>query len=242
MTWSMGHNKATDPTKGRYIPWTVVMRFREITTPIMLRGKEVTSYRAPVINEYLDRTTGEILSVNELRDSKELWPAFDFSERCLQREFILDSLRPEVREFALFVLRFRNKRRGVSPSFEQLARWFAEITGKRADNVRRYIKPLEKARIIAGESLLGPLFQIAGRSVPTSEHLAEDSNASAEFALLHLKERIKRTGIVIAKEPSWLQYVQPERIHSDLLCPELSAALKEFINRYVREHPEACFA
>lgn len=243
MTRNVSHDKATDQTNKRYIPRTVVMKFREITTPIMLRGKEVTSYRASVVTEYVDTLTGAILQAAELRNSKELWPVIHASERCLQREFILNSLRPEVREFAFFVLRFRNQRRGVTPGFGQLAKWYAELEGKRADNVRRYINPLEEAGIIAGDSLLGPLFQIAGKSVAAREHLCEDSNAYSRLVLMRLPQHGMNTGTETDGEPGWLKFaVQSETTHSDVLHPSLPAHLRELISRYVREHPEAQFA
>lgn len=239
----MNHNKASQSTEPRYLPWTVVTKFREMTTPIMLRGKEVTSYRAPVITEYLDRTTGEILEAKELRKGSELWPEFHVSERCLQREFILNILRPEVREFALFVLTFRNKRRGVTPGFGQLVKWYAELTGKRADNVRRFIKPLEEVGIVAGESLLGPLFQIAGKSVAAWEHLCEDSNAYSRLVLIRLRQRGMDSGLDTDEEPGWLKFVvQVETTHSAVLQPALPAHIKELISRYVLEHPEGQFA
>lgn len=235
--------KTTDPTKARYLPWTVVMKFREIDQPIMLKCKKVTSYQAPVITEYVDTHTGEILEAKALRDNKELWPAFDFSERCLQRECILNNLRPEVREFALFVLRFKNQRRGVTPGFGQLVKWYAELTGKRADNVRRFIKPLEEAGIVAGDSLLGPLFQIAGKSVAAWEHLCEDSNAYSRLMLILLRQRGMDSGTERDGEPGWLQFVaQVETTYSAGLHPGLPAYIRELINRYVLEHPEAQFA
>jgi len=240
-----------NPGEARYIPWTVVMKHREIDPPIpryfqlneKLIRKVVQSYRAPVITEYLDTHTGEILEAKAIRKDKEFWPELHFSERCLQREFILNSLRPEVREFALFVLRFRNKRRGVTPGFGQLVKWYAELEGKRPDNVRRYINPLEDAGIIAGDSLLGPLFQIAGMSVAVGEHLCEDSNAFSRLVLMRLRQRGMGFGLETDEEPGWLKFVVlPKTTLSAVLQPALPAHMRELIDRYVREHPEAAFA
>lgn len=243
----MNECEASQSSEPLYVPFTVVMNWREIDTPIMLRGKKVTCYRGPVITEYVDTCTGEILEATELRKgkdkNKELWPELHASERCLQREFILNSLRPEVREFALFVLRFRNQRRGVTPGFDRLVRWYAELAGKRADNVRRYIKPLEKVGIIAGDSLLGSLFQITGNSVSPREHLCEDSTASSRLGLMRVQQRVRDSGIEIGKEPGWVPFVtQFEITHNAVLHPILPACIRELISRYVLEHPEPLFA
>lgn len=239
----MSHDKAPQSTEPRYVPCTVVMKWREIDTPIMRRGKEESCYQAPVVTQYVDTHTGEILETKAIRKDKELLPELHFSERCLQREFILNSLRPEVREFALFVLTFRNRRRGVTPGFGQLVKWYAELTGKRADNVRRFINPLEEAGIVAGESLLGPLFQIAGKSVAAWEHLCEDSNAYSRLVLIRLRQRAMDSGPETDGEPGWLSFVaQVETADSAVLHHALPAHIKELISRYVLEHPEGQFA
>lgn len=236
-------DESKDAMDARYIPWTVVMKFREIETPIMLQGKRVTSYRAPVITEYIDTLTGEILQATELRNDKELWQVMYASERCMQREFILNSLRPEVREFALFVLRFRNQRRGVTPGFEGLVKWYAELSGKRADNVRRYIHALTEAGIIAGESLLGPLFQIAGKSVAAGEHLCEDSNAYSRLVLMRLQQRGIESGIETDGEPGWLKFIVPSvETHSAEFPSSMPSHIRELITQYMQEHPEPQFA
>lgn len=228
----MSQRKALQSNGPRYIPCTVVKKKRKINPPIKLNGKEVTCYQAPVITEYVDTHTGEILEAKGLRNGKELYLELHFSERCLQREFILNSLRPEAREFALFVLAFRNKRRGVTPGFEQLVKWYAELNGKRADNVRRLIKPLEKAEIIAGDSLLGPLFQIAGKSVTAWEHLCEDSNSYSRLVLIRLRQLSMDSGTETDGEPGWIRFAaQVETTSSAVLHPALPAHIREFLSQ-----------
>lgn len=139
---------------------------------MLLNGIGITRYKAPRIAEYVDMESGEIIAADALKDhpeftgNLELPPEFHFSEAVLQRAFILDSLRKEVRGFASFVLAFRNQRRGVTPGVDTLVRWYAQIAGKQASHVQRYVKRLEVAGILAGSSLLAPLFQVAGMSTP----------------------------------------------------------------------------
>lgn len=171
----------------RYQPYNIIKKTRKIDSPIHLNGEKVTRYKAPCITEYVDMQTGEIIPAIALKNNPEVWPTVHNSERMLQREFILHGLRDEVREFAVFILQFRNQRRGVTPGVEQLVKWYAEITGKQACHVRRYVPPLENAGVIAGSSVLGPLFQIAGRSVSANKHLGEDSEAARKFMLIRAK-------------------------------------------------------
>jgi hypothetical protein len=104
-----------------------------------------------------------------------------FGERLLQREFILQGLRAEVRDFAKFVLRFRNQRRGITPGIDTLVKWYAEISDKQAGHVRRYVPKLMEAGVLAGTSLVGPLFQFTGRNATTRDHMREEAVACQAF-------------------------------------------------------------
>lgn len=122
------------------------------------------------ISAYVDLSTGEIIPPEQLSI-----PILDFREKLPARAKALASLRPEVRKFAVFVLRFANKRRGITPGIDTLCRWYADMQGKRSQDIRRYIPKLTEADILAGENLLGPLFQRTGGSV--KEHLGEEYRA-----------------------------------------------------------------
>jgi hypothetical protein len=173
----------------RYRPYSITHEMRKLTPPIRINGEKVIRYRAPVVTEYVDMKTGEIIQAAALPKDLEVWPIVHFSERVLQREFILTSLRKEVREFAVFVLAFRNQRRGVTPGVDELAKWYANLTGQQACHVRRYVPRLEAAGVLAGSSLLCPLFQIAGNNTTTSTHLGEDFRAYANFVLMLIEKR-----------------------------------------------------
>lgn len=126
------------------------------------------------VREYMDATTGEIIPAEELSI-----PTLDLRTKQADREAALHSLRPEVRSFAYFVLKFANKRRGITPGIGTLCIWYADLHGRRAQNIRRYIQRLTEAGILAGENLLGPLFQQTGGSART--HLSEESHASTVY-------------------------------------------------------------
>lgn len=97
------------------------------------------------VTEYLDTSTGEILTATEVckfgvREIR--------SDARVRREAVLASLRKEVREFADFVLRFRNGRCSFSPGMDQLVLWYAYLHDKRPDNVRRIVKGLIKGGVV----------------------------------------------------------------------------------------------
>jgi hypothetical protein len=209
----------------RYRPYTVTNELRKLSAPIRINGEQIVRYKAPCITEYLDMESGEIIAAAALKDNPDVWPTVRSSERMLQREFILGSLREEVRKFAVFILQFRNQRRGVTPGIDQLVKWYATLTGTEAFHVRRYVKPLEDARIIAGSSVLGPLFQIAGRSVGASKHLGEDAEAARKFMLALMKQHAaSRPEVIREAAPSYAAIVQAVR-QTKLIAGEYMEAL-----------------
>lgn len=169
------------------LPYTTVMVWRKLTTAICINNKLVTRYQAPKVTEYLDQSTGEIIQASDLRDDPRVPPQVHFGEIQLLRQALIASLRKEVREFALFVLLFRNNRRGVTPEIDTLVDWYANLHGKRPSNVRRYIVALEKAGFLAGSSLLSRLFQRTGRQATARDHLGEDAAARRVYFALRFK-------------------------------------------------------
>lgn len=132
--------------------------------------------------EYIDIDTGEILSKDQasrLGVAELLLPAIK-----LQQEEILGQLRKEVREFAEFVLLFRNRRRGITPSIDVLCKMYAKLKGLRSDNVRKYIPRLKEHGILSNNTLLMPIWQIPGKSTKASDHLSEEFEAELRFARL----------------------------------------------------------
>ncbi|SDY99905.1 hypothetical protein SAMN05518854_103211 [Variovorax sp. YR266] len=157
------------------------------------------------VHEYLDTGTGEIIPADQLNI-----PVLDLRERLPARAKALASLRFEVQQFATFVLRFANLRRGITPGIGVLCQWYAEMHSRRSQDVRRYIPALHKAGVLAGETLLGPLFQRTGGKA--REHLGEEYRAACIYSRLRMKAQPisttrTRTGDaeVIATEVSQLE-------------------------------------
>jgi len=128
------------------------------------------------VTAYVDLETGEIIPAGNVRI-----PKVDVAKRIKEKEAALKSMRPEVRKFALFVLRFRNRRRGLTPDLDTIGRWYSELCGKQVSHVRRYYPALRRAGILAGSNVLSPAWQM--HTTRSKEHVAEDGHATIEYML-----------------------------------------------------------
>jgi len=133
----------------------------------------------PVVKEYVDISTGEILSARRVLQIG-IKP-YNYVLIRQQQILVLGLLRKEVLNFANFLLMFRNKRRGISPDLDTICKWYADAHGVRKADVTRYVKPLKECGILASDTLMGPLFQIAGRNTTAVDHLSEDLDASIRY-------------------------------------------------------------
>ena len=157
-----------------------IKNMRKLSTPIIVDGRIVTRLPQYEVIEYVNVFTGEIISAEQ---AKELGikPGIDVSILAMQREYVLNLLRQEVREFALFLLKFRNNRRGITPDADEICKMYAEIHGLRASHVRRNIPKLKAAGILESIYMLTPLFQKAGKSMTARQHLSEDFKAQVIY-------------------------------------------------------------
>lgn len=133
----------------------------------------------PIVKEYVDVSTGEILSARRVLQMG-IKP-YNYALIKQQQVLVLGLLRKEVLKFANFLLIFRNKRRGISPDLDTICKWYAEAHGMRKADVRRYITPLKECGVLASDTLMGPLFQIAGKNTTAADHLSEDLDASVKY-------------------------------------------------------------
>lgn len=199
--------EASQPDKSpRFIPASFSKAWRMPSPPVSSSKKARSKYQAVVITEYLDMETGEILPASTVKSHRDFWPEVHMGERCAQRGTIISSLRKEVRHFALFVLRFANQRRGITPGIETLTRWYAKLHNCQAQHVRRYVPKLKEAGILAGDALLAPIFQISGKHLPAKAHLAEDATASLKF----LRLAVKRQSLPHIPTPRWLSDLEAQ--------------------------------
>jgi hypothetical protein len=189
MTYTSSVVDITNGGKDPLLPYTTEMRWRKLPKPTIIHGQLVTRYRAPHVTEYIDHSTGEIIKAASLRHDPRVPPQIHVGEIMFLRQSLMDSLRKEVRDFAMFVVQFRNNRRGVTPAVDTLVEWYAHLHSKRPSNVRRYVTALQKTSFLAGESLLSPLFQRTGKTVTSKDHLGEDAVARGRL----LKMRMKAT-------------------------------------------------
>lgn len=137
---------------------------------------------------WIDPKTGDKFTEKEARALG--YPAIDYGIMILQKEYILSTLRKEPREFANFVLQFRNKRRGLTPGINELCEWYAIYTGKRADHVRRYIPGLVEVGILVKDNpdALMPLFQYNDKSAKSVDVFSEMFAAVVKFDTMLMKK------------------------------------------------------
>lgn len=109
------------------------------------------------VTEYVDVTTGEILPAELVQKMGVRVIRPDASLRRVKK---LDSLRKEPREFADFILQFRDRLCGFLAPLDTLIGWYAQITGKQASHVRRYFRPLILAGVFDTASKLNEDFMI----------------------------------------------------------------------------------
>lgn len=144
----------------------------KVKIPILLKGQ--VSHRVEKLTAtWIDPKTGDKFTEKE---AKALgYPAFDYGIMILQKEYILSTLSQEARLFAEFVLKFRNKRRSLTPGISELCLWYSKYSGRRSDNIRRNINQLIDAGILSGDNpdVLMPLFQWNDKKAIPTDYLSE---------------------------------------------------------------------
>lgn len=155
---------------------------KRLSNPVIINEVETTTFDTVKVVEYVDLSTGEILTSQEAKNRGVV--ELDYGFFVLQREALLNSLRKEVKDFALFVLKFRNKRRGVTPNAQELCKMYAELYGKKTSNVRRLLDKIKEKGILVSDDLLAPMFQFSGKNMSAKDHLSEQFIAEVTYEKL----------------------------------------------------------
>jgi len=175
--------KPDNTTEQELVIYNWEPKIKRLKVPVSIKGEETSIFHYNEVTEFLNMNTGEILQAQEINI-----PSIDYSVRVLQRQSVLQTLRPEVRDVAMFVLKFRNKRRAITPALDDVLVWYADLHNKRRDNVKRHKDQL-LSTILVNDSLLQPLFQIMDKQATASDHAAEDIIASN--VLLDVSRRLQ---------------------------------------------------
>jgi hypothetical protein len=183
---------------------------RKLPEAIKINGSQVTRYMAVTVTEYVDTVTGEIIPAVSAARHGIKYPVRS-SENVLRRAAVFKALDKRHHATAHFMLEFRNRRRGVVSGFDALCKRYAEYSGKRLDNVKRCMPALKEAGIVAGKSVVGPLFQYAGTDTSSLDHLNEDRHEEQVFGRLVFERTMKQVSelkLQIAPEswpkPDWM--------------------------------------
>lgn len=95
------------------------------------------------IGRYGLGATGEIFDADDLKLQH-----LDLASLYSSRTKVFDKLRTELQNLVTFVLMFRNHRRGLTPDFKTICKWYGELKGVRPDNIARHGKRLKELGII----------------------------------------------------------------------------------------------
>lgn len=101
----------------------------------------------------------------------------------------LNKLRKEVRQFAVFLLKFRSQLGGLLVELDQLVKWFGQHEGKEAKHVRRYLPRLIDGGILDFDYRLNPDFMWFDPEVGKSVVRGEAFTAECIFTLLQLRKQ-----------------------------------------------------
>ena len=143
-------------------------------------GYRITKSGKIRVTEYIDLSTGEIIQ-KENTASREIRP-----DAMLERQRRLDSLREEVRAFAVFVLHFRNEACGFLVPMDTIKSWYSKYSGKRTDNINRYIQKLIEAGILENEIQLTKVFMLNNPNRSKKDALGDVFRAESKFSILML--------------------------------------------------------
>lgn len=113
--------------------------------------------RKPTVTEFIDTMTGEII---DAKTAQKMGVRSIRPDARVRREAKMDSLRPEPRAFAEFILKFRDGRCKFLVGLSELVALYARMTGKAAEHVRRYLPRLAKAGILEDDHTLNEDFMI----------------------------------------------------------------------------------
>jgi len=142
--------------------------------------------------EYLDMTTGEIIDAKTINalGMKTVRP-----EAMLRRQEKLNSLRKEVRQFAVFLLKFRSQLGGFLLTLDQLVKCYGSLEGKEAKHIRRYLPRLVDAGILDFDSKLNPDFMWFDPEVGRAGVRGETFRAYRILDELRLKKKTQLHGL-----------------------------------------------
>lgn len=137
------------------------------------------------VREYLDLSTGEILGASIAQALGVTVVRPDAASRRLRK---LRALRKEPRDFARFLLKFRDRQCKFLVGMETLVSWYARITGKAAKNIRRYFRALIRGGILEEDLMLQEDFMVKHPLAGKESTKGDTFRAHTILSLLRLKQ------------------------------------------------------
>ena len=144
------------------------------------------SRRKPLVTEYVDLATGEII---DAETAYKLGVRSIRPDAMMRRMKKLDSLRKEPREFANFLLKFRDGRCKFLVTIDTIVSWYSKLTGKETRNIHRYFPCLIKAEILDSDQMLNEDFMINNPNAGKAAVKGDLFRAYNVFDRMMLKKR-----------------------------------------------------
>ena len=118
--------------------------YEEDKSKLMIHKTEPHPKYGVRVVEYVDMDTGEIISSKEARIKYGVTSVYP--DASVRRQDKINNLKSSLKDFANFILKFRNKSCGFLVPFDRIIDYYSKYSGIRLGNVKRKIKPL----IVAG--------------------------------------------------------------------------------------------
>lgn len=131
--------------------------------------------------DYFDSSTGEIIPKDKAKVKTIR------SNNMLERFARLDSLKEEVRKFAIFLLRFRNQACGFLVPVEKIIEYYSIYTKKDKKNIRRYLPILINNNILQDEFTLEKIFMVNNPERTSSDAKGDMQRAGIIFDTLFIR-------------------------------------------------------
>lgn len=148
------------------------------------------SKRKPMVTEYVDVETGEII---DAKTAQKMGVRTIRPDARVRREAKLGSLRKEPRAFARFLLRFRDSHCKLLVGLDEVVLMYGHLKGMRPENVRRYFPSLIKAGVLDDDLTLNEDFMIHNPTAGRKTAKGDRFRAGSIFDGLLARDRLKAT-------------------------------------------------
>lgn len=165
--------------------------YEEDKSKLMIHKTEPYGKNSIKVVEYVDMETGEIVSSKDAHTKYGVTEIRSGLRKVREKKML--SLTKSQRDFANFILKFRNKSCGFLVPFDKICKWYSIYSNTRLDSVKRQVKSLIDAGIL--EDSVGIIiphkdFMINSPSRSKAEARGESFKAGCIFDMLMVRKHV----------------------------------------------------